>query len=158
MAEKEERSVARWDPFRELETLSPFGMLRNPRWSLLGRPFEDLLERPRALRELAPPVDISEAEDEYVVSAEVPGVKKEDITVELHEGVLTIRGEKKSEREEKKEKGRYLERSFGAFSRAFTLPADANPDRIEAKFKDGVLDVRIAKKPEAKAKAIAIKS
>jgi HSP20 family protein len=114
-------------------------------------------ERRRPLGTAAPPVDITEGEDHYLVSAELPGVRKDDITVELQEGVLSIRGEKKSEREETQEKGRWLERSFGTFSRSFTLPSDANSERVDARFEDGVLRLRIDKKPEAKPKTIAVK-
>ena len=114
--------------------------------------------RPARRGQLAPAIDVSEDDGHYVVSVELPGVGKDDVTVECHDGVLTIRGEKKSEREEKKEKSRYLERSYGAFSRSFTLPPNADPDRIQASFKDGVLTVTIAKTEEAKPRVISIKA
>jgi len=91
------------------------------------------------------------------VRAELPGVDKNEVTVELDQGVLSIRGEKKSRRDEKLERGRRLECSYGAFSRSFALPQDADPDRIAADFKDGVLDVKVAKLPESKPKQIAVK-
>jgi HSP20 family protein len=153
MAESEKRPV-RWDPFREIERWSP---LREWPGLRLGRVFDELLGEGRPLSVPSPAVDITEADDKYVVTAEVPGVKREDLTVELQDGVLSIRGEKKSEREETKEKARYLERSYGAFTRAFTLPADANPDRVSATFENGVLKVEVAKRAEAKPKTIAIK-
>ena len=106
---------------------------------------------------IAPVVDITESDDQYAVKAEVPGVKKGDLTLEVREGVLTLRGEKKEEREEGKDRGRRLERVFGAFSRSFSLPADANAERIEASFSDGVLKISIPKKPEAKPAQVAIK-
>jgi len=84
-------------------------------------------------------------------------VRKEDVTVELHEDVLTIRGEKKSEREEKKDRSHWIERSYGSFSRSFTLPANAVAEEMKATFKDGVLSVEIPKKEAAKARQIAIK-
>jgi len=108
--------------------------------------------------QLAPAIDVSEDDANYVVTVELPGAKKEDVTIECHDRVLTIRGEKKSEREEKKEKTRYIERSFGAFSRSFTLPPSADPDRVQANFKDGILTITIAKSEEAKPKVISIKS
>jgi HSP20 family protein len=154
MAETEKRPV-RWDPFRELERWSP---LREWPSLRMGRLFDELLGEGRAVSVPSPAVDITEADDKYVVTAEVPGVKREDLTVELQEGVLSIRGEKKSEREEKKEKSRYLERSYGAFSRSFTLPSNADPDRIQAGFKDGVLTVTIAKTEETKPRVISIKA
>src|SRR2546425_11521476 len=86
-------------------------------------------------------MDVSENDDHYTISVELPGGRKEDFPVELHEGVLTIRGEKKSEYEEKKEHRCYGERSFGSFSRSFQLPADADASRIDATFKDGVLSI-----------------
>jgi HSP20 family protein len=91
------------------------------------------------------------------VTADVPGVKSDDVVVELHEGVLTVRGEKRSEHEEKDSKRRWLERSYGTFSRSFSLPRDADPDQVDASFKDGVLTVRISKAAEAKPQTIAIK-
>ncbi len=96
-------------------------------------------------------------DDSYLISAEVPGVNKGNLTVEVHDRALTIRGEKKSEREETKDKARRLERSFGAFSRSFTLPADADDEKIAAQFDDGVLKLTIAKRPEAKPQQVAIR-
>ena len=104
-----------------------------------------------------PKVDITETDDAYHVRAELAGVSKDDVTVEFENDVLSIRGEKKTERDEKTEKGRRLECSYGAFSRAFSLPGDADPDKIAAKFKDGVLQVEIKKNPSSKPKQIAIK-
>jgi HSP20 family protein len=117
-----------------------------------------LAEWPRQAGALAPAVDVTEADGEYRIRAELPGVAKDDVTVEIEHGVLNLRGEKKSRRDEKTEKGRRLECTYGAFSRSFTLPQDADADQISAKFDDGVLDVAIAKRPEAKAKQISVKS
>jgi HSP20 family protein len=164
MAEKKEggpKGVARWDPFGELEAWEP---LRD--WpfrefggsSRLARMMEEMFGRPARRGQLVPAIDVSEDDGNYVVSVELPGVRKDDVTVECQDGVLTIRGEKKSEREEKKEKSRYLERSYGAFSRSFTLPSNADPDRIQAGFKDGVLTVTIAKTEETKPRVISIKA
>ncbi len=150
MTHTRERGIAPWDPLRGLE---PFGGFRIGR--LLDEAFGEL---PRTHALAAPAVDVTETEDAYQIAAEVPGVKSDDLTVELHEGVLTLRGEKKSEREETKEKARLLERTYGAFSRSFALPKDADPDRIDASFEEGVLTVRIAKQPEAKPRTVAIKS
>ena len=159
--ERESKGVTRWDPFGELEAWEP---LRD--WpfrefgasSRLTRMLEEMFGRPARRGQLVPAIDVSEDDGNYVVSAELPGAKKDDVTIECHDHVLTIRGEKKSEREEKKEKGRYFERSYGAFSRSFTLPSNADPDRIQASFKDGVLTVTIAKTEEAKPRVISIKS
>jgi HSP20 family protein len=158
--ERETKGVARWDPFAELEAWAPLRdwPFREFGTSRLARMMEEAFGRPARPGQLVPAIDVSEDDGNYVVSAELPGVKKDDVTVECQDGVLTIRGEKKSEREEKKEKGRYLERSYGSFSRSFTLPSNADPDRIQAGFKDGVLTVTIAKTEETKPKVISIKS
>jgi len=110
----------------------------------------------RGGRGFAPAVDVAENNDEYVVSAELPGAKPEDVTVELHEGVLTLRGEKRHERDEHTEHARYVERSYGSFSRSFALPQNANGEKVQAGFKDGVLTLRIPKREEAKPRTIAI--
>jgi HSP20 family protein len=158
MAEKQEtpaRSLRRWDPFEELDLFrawDPFGE-RRPR---LGRLFGELFGGEGAV--FAPAVDLSEDDAKYVVTVEVPGVKKDDVSVEAHENVLTIRGEKRSEREEKKEQARYVERRYGAFTRSFTLPANAAADRINASFKDGVLRIELPKTEESKPRVISIKA
>jgi HSP20 family protein len=104
-----------------------------------------------------PAIDVAEDDSRYVVTAELPGAKREDVTVELHEGALTIRGEKRSEREDKGERRRIVERSFGAFSRTFSLPPDADPERVGAAFKEGVLTVTIGKRAESKPRTVDVK-
>jgi HSP20 family protein len=152
----ESRSVASWRPFEGLEPWpSFFGEGRFPR--LLDEMFREWPGAARG-RGLAPAMDVHEDEKQYAISVELPGVKKEDVHVELQEGALTIRGEKSSEREEKKEQRRYTERSYGSFSRSFRLPADADVERLDASFKDGVLTIAIPKTEEAKPRTIAIKS
>ena len=158
MAERETRSVTRRDPFEELDIFSGWNPFRElglapGRWTrLFGEP-GSLATRGR----LAPSVDIAEDDDRYVVTAELPGSKKEDITVEMKDQVLTIRGEKRNEREEKKEHSRWVERSYGSFSRSFALPANADADRIKAEFREGVLTVEVPKAEEVKPRAISIK-
>jgi HSP20 family protein len=136
----------RWEPLRELGLASP----RLSRW------MEEAFGGARGGR-LSPAVDVSEDDGKYVVTVELPGTKREDVTVEAHENVLTIRGEKRSEREEKKEQSRWVERTYGSFSRSFTLPANADADRVNASFRDGVLTIEIPKSEAAKPKTIAIK-
>ena len=148
----ETRSVGRRDPFADWESLAgwPFRTLAWPSgggegiWGQPGR--------------FAPAIDVAEADDHYTITAELPGVKKGDVTVEVHEGVLTIRGEKRSEREEKGEHGRHFERTFGSFSRSFTLPGQADADHVDARFEDGVLTVEVRKTEAAKPRTVAIKS
>lgn len=147
------RTLGELDPWRSLLGDWPFA-------SRLGRPWEDLLQAsPWAGRAgaLSPALDVHEDDDHYAITVELPGARKEDVHVELHEGVLTIRGEKTSEREEKKEKRRYVERSYGTFSRSLSLPPDADADRLDASFKDGVLSISIPKTEVAKPRTIAIK-
>lgn len=154
MAEKKERSVQRIDPFAELADWRPF-------WSpFFGREGRSLLEEAwgRGGRAPVPSVDVSEDDGNFIVTAELPGTKREDVNVELEDDVLTIRGEKRSEREEKKEQRRFVERSYGSFSRSFTLPANADPERVSAAFKDGVLTVTIGKRPETKPRVVDIKA
>jgi HSP20 family protein len=101
-----------------------------------------------------PRVDVSESENEYEVTAELPGIDEKDVELTLADNVLTIRGEKKVEREEKdKDKNYYMsERSFGSFRRAVPLPAEVDEDRVEANFKNGVLTVHLPKSPQAQAR------
>jgi HSP20 family protein len=155
--ESNEKAVGiRRDPFTELdlfERTSPFRRGASP-WRLLDEFLGS--ELPRAGRGFAPAVDVAESTDEYVVTAELAGAKPEDVTVELHEGVLTIRGEKRCERDERKEHSRYVERTFGSFSRSFSLPQNADGEKVQASFADGVLTLRIPKREEAKPRTIAI--
>lgn len=155
MAESKESSLATRSS--SLSDLDPWRGL-DPFRSVFDRFFQDAPESWRQLQSFTTPqVDITETTDEYRVHAELPGVSKDDVTVELEHGTLTIRGEKKSQRDEKTEKGRRLECSYGAFSRSFALPQDADADRISAKFKDGVLDVAIKRTAASKPKQVAIK-
>lgn len=103
-----------------------------------------------------PLVDISEDDKEYVVRAELPGLNKQNVSVTVENGVLKISGERKQEKEEKNRRYHRVECSYGKFSRSFSLPADTNPNQINAEFKDGVLHVRVAKSESAKPKQIAV--
>jgi HSP20 family protein len=155
---KPTRSLATWDPFDELDLFRSWSPFRELGMSRLGRLFDERFGALAPAGRLVPAVDISEDDDRYVVSVEVPGAKKEDVTVESDDNVLTIRGEKRSEREEKKEQTRYVERVYGSFSRSFTLPPNVAADRVSASFKDGVLSVEIPKREEKKPKVVSIKS
>ena len=99
---------------------------------------------------LAPRLDVEETDKAYEVSVELPGIEQKDLEVSVAEGVLTIKGEKKAESEDKAKGRLHVERSYGAFQRALALPADADEAKIEAAFKNGVLKLAIAKKAEAK--------
>ena len=114
-------------------------------------------EEPMAVAEWAPLVDISEDDQEYLIKAELPEVKKEDVKVTAEEGTLTIMGERKFEKEEKGKKYHRVERSYGSFVRNFSLPDDASPAKVSAEFKDGVLSVHLAKTQKAKPTHIEVK-
>jgi HSP20 family protein len=102
---------------------------------------------------VSPRIDVSETDGEMVVTAELPGMKEDDIDVTLAGPMLTLRGEKKAERDRKAEDFHVMERSFGRFTRTVPLPFDADPERIEASFKEGVLTVTIPKPAEEKGKS-----
>jgi HSP20 family protein len=160
MAERGERAVSRWDPFADLDVLGGWGPLRElARGARAGSLLDEWLGRSvPGVGRVVPAIDVTEDEKRYRVSAELPGIKKEGVTVELQEGVLTIRGEKREERDEKNEHRRYVERSYGTFCRSFTLPPDADGDRIQASFEDGVLTLEIPKAEQRKPRTVDIKS
>jgi HSP20 family protein len=107
--------------------------------------------------EWMPAVDIKETEREYVVMADLPNVKKEEVKVSFHEGVLTLEGERKLEREENTERFHRIERGYGKFVRRFVLPNEVDPNHVTAEFKDGSLTVRVPKSAKAKPKTIEVK-
>jgi HSP20 family protein len=126
----------------------------------LERLFEDAFGSPRFPESLGytPAVDIVELKDELVLTAELPGMRAEDVSIDIENNMLRIRGEKKMEREQEKEKTYLWERSYGMFERAFTLPRTVDPDRIEAEVVDGVLTVHLPKTEQAKGKKIPVTS
>jgi HSP20 family protein len=105
----------------------------------------------------APRVDIAETDKAFVIKAEIPEVNKEDVKVTVYNGVLTIRGERKQEKEESGKKYHRVERHYGSFTRNFTLPDNVDETQIKALFKDGMLNLQIQKTEEAKPKAIEVK-
>jgi HSP20 family protein len=146
--------IVRWiDPFRELSIIQ----------ERMNRRFEDFVGRARGGREeefaaggWLPTVDIYETDDDIVVTAELPGLEKDQVGVEYKEGVLTLRGERKLEREVKEESYHRMERSYGAFHRSFTLPGSVDEEKISAKIKNGVLEIHLPKKEAAKPKQIKV--
>jgi len=103
------------------------------------------------LQNFRPDINLAESDNEYVVTAELPGMDEKDVTVELRNGGLIITGEKKNEKEEKKDGYIYSERSYGSFSRQVPLPDEVNPDSVEAEFKKGILKIKLPKTEKAKA-------
>ena len=117
----------------------------------MNRLFDDFFRSPAPFGGATPRVDVEETDDEYRVSAELPGIDENDVNVTLTNGVLTIRGEKKAEREEKDRSYYLSERSFGSFRRAIPLPSEIDEDKVEAQFKNGVLTIRLPKSAAAAA-------
>ena len=155
MSKKEAKEIAKTEPQRGL---SPFEEMERRfedffrgRFSLTEPSWWPRLRMPE-MEEISPKVDIFEEGDNLVVKAEIPGMKKEEIEVNLTDDMVTISGEKK--KEEKVEKKDYyrLERSYGSFSRSFRLPKEIQPDKAKATFKGGVLEVKVPKTEEAKKK------
>jgi HSP20 family protein len=137
------RPATRWDPLREMEEIMR-GMQRAlGNWP--GKPEESM-----TLAEWSPSVDIGENDKEYVVKAELPEVKKEDIKVNVEDGTLCISGERRVEKEEKDMKFHRLERAYGRFERTFSLPDQADADKITSEYKDGILTVHLPKNPSIK--------
>ena len=122
----------------------------------IDRVFDAFFGQTDQARRWVPPIDLVEAEDHFLLKADLPGLTESDVNIEVQDGTLTISGERKAEHEQR-EKGWYrIERSFGSFNRSLTLPDGVDPDRIEASFKDGVLGVRIPKPQERKPRRISI--
>lgn len=145
--------LARWSPLREFEH-----QIENRMAQLFRNwPASPEGQEPLTVADWAPLVDISEDDKEYLVKAEVPEVKKEDLKVKVEDGTLSITGERKSEKEEKGKKFHRIERSYGSFERSFAIPDDADPTTVTSEFKDGVLQVHLPKSPSAKPKAIEVK-
>jgi HSP20 family protein len=103
-------------------------------------------------------MDLAESENDVVIKAELPGVDPKDVEINVTGNMLTVRGEKKEEKEEKKRDYHFVERSHGSFHRSLQLPSSVNPEKIDATFKNGVLTVKLAKRAEAKPKRITVRS
>ena len=135
--------VIKWEPFRDID-------------DMFDRVFSDAMRRwprvssdERRVYDWAPAADVSETDDEYLIKAELPEVTKDDLNITVQEGVLTLAGERKAERREYNEKLHRVERFHGTFARRFTLPDDADEQRIKAESKDGILVIHIPKQKVA---------
>ncbi len=140
-------SVEFYTPFKEMQRMIDRIFDEFPyEWPTLSR----------GTKELIPAMDIFETDKGYEVEAEIPGIKREDIEVNINDRILTIKGEKKDERDEEKKGSKILERIYGTFERSFTMPEDADKDNISAKYENGILRLMIPKRPESKSKKVKI--
>ena len=130
-------TIMRWEPFRELSSLQT-EMNR-----LFNAAFEPTPGNGGGARRWTPAMDLLETEDHFVLRADLPGMTEADVNIELEDNVLTVSGERKAERQEKGEGFYRVERSFGSFSRALTLPKGIDPEGVKAEFDNGVLEVRV---------------
>ncbi len=141
-------NLVKWNPFRELEDVS------NRLNSIFGgfpvrtESNQEML----AVTDWVPTVDISETDTAYLIKGEIPGVKKEDVKVTIEDGMITMRGERRQEKEDKGEKYHRIERSYGSFMRSFRMPDDAEEANVKAEFKDGMICVTLPKSETAKNK------
>lgn len=142
----------RWDPFRDLLSLQ----------ERMNKLFEDSLVRTAyrpgeaSQSTWTPPVDILEKDDEIILKAELPGVRLEDVDLQIKDDILTLKGERRFEKDQKKENFHRVERSYGLFSRSFSLPGTIDQTGIRAKLRDGILEVRLPKAQSPTASSIPI--
>ena len=145
-------ALIRWEPVRELGTIQ----------SEMNRLFNSFFDTPTAgngqapLRRWVPAMDLAETETEFVLKADLPGLSESDVNVELDDNVLTISGERKADHEERKAGYYRVERSFGSFRRALTLPEGVDPESVKATFADGVLEVTVPKPVQAAPRKVQI--
>jgi HSP20 family protein len=145
-------AIVRWEPLREFSTLQ----------NEMNRLFNTVFDTPTGngggttLRRWMPAMDLVETDDHFVLRADLPGLSEEDVNIEVEDRVLTISGERKAEHELSKEGYHRVERAFGAFSRALTLPEGVDADAVAATFDRGVLEVRIPKPEQRKPRKVTI--
>ncbi len=144
-------AIIRWDPFRDMVSLR----------EKMNRLFEDVFtgrgdDKELASSTWAPAVDIFETENELVMSAEIPGIDEKDIEIKLEDNTLTLKGERKFEKETRQENYHRIERSYGSFYRAFTLPNSVNLDKIHAEHENGILKITLPKRQELKPRNVKI--
>lgn len=144
-------AIIRWDPFKDMVTLR----------EKMNRLFEDVFTGQSEDKELAasswaPAVDIFETENDLVMTAEVPGIDEKDIEIKIEDNTLILKGARKFEKETKEENYHRIERSYGSFYRAFTLPNSIDPERIQAEHENGVLKITMPKRTELKPRKVKI--
>jgi HSP20 family protein len=142
-------ALVKWEPFRELEDIQ----------ARLNRLFTHGVgvEPGLSLSDWSPAIDVQETDKEYLIKADLPEVKKDDVKVTLEDGVLTVEGERKLEKEDKNKRFHKIERAYGKFVRRFALPTEVEAAKVEAEFKDGVLNVHLPKSPNATPHSIQVK-
>jgi HSP20 family protein len=145
-------TLSRWNPMRELEDFQQRILSAFRPGERRGNGQETLTEA-----EWMPLVDIVEDDKEYIITAELPEVSKNDVKVTMENGLLTLRGERKFERDDENKRYHRLERYYGAFARSFAMPDDGDPSSVRAEFKDGILRIRIAKSESARPRQIEVK-
>jgi HSP20 family protein len=143
-------STQLWNPFQEFESLLD-------RYNKSAGGLRSLSRDDLSFADWTPSVDIDEQDDKYLIKADLPGVEKKDIDVKLENGMLSIRGEKHTEKESGNGKRHRTERFHGTFARSFTLPDSVDVEKVDASYKDGVLTLVIPKTEKAKPKSIDIK-
>lgn len=138
-------NLVRWEPFEAMNLFNPFpGLFGRP--SLAGGEYQDW----------SPTADISEADDEYLIRAALPAVKKEDVEVTYKDGMLTLKGERRQKEQQKGEKFHRVETYYGNFERSFALPDVIDADAIKAEYKDGMLTIHVPKLEPKKVTTIAV--
>jgi HSP20 family protein len=146
--EEDIMAITRWDPFREVVAM------QNRMNSLFRGLNED--EAPMTTASFVPAVDIYEDTQKVVLKLEVPGIEEKDLDIRVENNTLTVKGERKFEKEEKEENFHRIERSYGSFYRAFTLPSTVDTENVGASYNAGVLKLELKKKPEAQPKQIKV--
>ena len=145
-------TLAKWEPLKDLLTIQ----------ERMNRLFDDSMRTIRPGDESlssaiwTPPVDIYETEGEVILKAELPEINQKDIEIQIENNTLTLRGERKFEKDDKKENYHRIERAYGSFVRSFTLPSSIDQDRIKADYRDGILKISMPKREETKPKQIKV--
>lgn len=142
-------AISRWTPFHDVYALQS-------RLNSLLQDFNRNEDETLTSSSFVPPVDIYEDANHIVLKLEVPGMKLEDFNLQLENNTLTVRGERRFEKETKEENYHRVERRYGSFARAFTLPNTIDPESVKAHYDAGILNVELGKKPEAKPKQIQV--
>ena len=147
-----EREISAWTPFRDMVNM------QREVGHLFDSLFADVDGGGNFVASWSPRADVIENNEAYIIKAELPGVNKNDVKITLRENVLTIKGEKKQEKEENGKNFHRVERSYGSFERSFALPAEVKDDKIDAAYKDGILTITLPKAEETKPKEIEVKA